>query len=558
MGSLRHRHHCALLEYIHGKLSLKELLPLLKTFAKSNMIISNEDIDKKDPSSSPSHHDGALISLNIASALMTFNQNEGANKMLEKLWKTIEPQEDIIAIRICFMLLDMVVCAVQGNSMEPSEGVIKMQSILAYLGKPKLSFRSRMDPDNEAVVHDVRSAVYLDDTTLDSPELQYRLSIYKVRMALMEEASEGNLQLVEDALKKSIFCFNSKLKKRAEEAPLVEWGPPITTDSAITLHVMLLAQKLYNGKRFVEARKALSSCSRKFKGMESSFLNNQGCIHHQLRQPHLATSSFVRALKGCCKDHALECDLLYNSGLELFKQRKYQLAYRCFYGASRKYKHHAPLWLRLGECCMELLGPSTKKHALVESSNGVGKLRRLYLSLPTKQYTQGRSELATSEPSWTMALKCFRTVLLLTCRQSTTMEKTYYTRSQLQLASVCLTLRDPDSALRAASYILKMDDVSPSMTACARMYAAEALVMQEQPQEAQEMLSKVTAGVDAIDVAVNRATLHLLQHRETEATRSAQEAIQHDPTSSSARQLMVYLHLRNHRAEEALSIVTRQ
>jgi hypothetical protein len=93
-------------------------------------------------------------------------------------------------------------------------------------------------------------------------------------------------------------------------------------------------------------------------------------VHLKLKKYSLAALYFSKSLKlmqksdqqGVLSSNPLDAvtshssikvgEICYNYGISLFKCKKYEEAFRCFYKASSLLRHMPRLWYHMGMCCI--------------------------------------------------------------------------------------------------------------------------------------------------------------------------------------------------------------
>jgi CCR4-NOT transcription complex subunit 10 len=194
---------------------------------------------------------------------------------------------------------------------------------------------------------------------------------------------------------------------------------------------------------------------------QSLLLNNLGCLHFGMQRYRSAAAYFSKALAECERGRKQakpakskaggahlgslvsttnECELLYNSGVQLLLMHKPELAFRCFRKSARLLFERPRLWVRMAECCIMLHSQQREevegqRRTLVRDVVGAGSRRRLLLppsSTPppatkfvaaggskqkdedngSKQQAGGGSSDG-STPSLGYAVKCLRDALVL-------------------------------------------------------------------------------------------------------------------------------------------------
>jgi CCR4-NOT transcription complex subunit 10 len=132
-------HNIALTEYYMSGTSdpqkLLDELRRVKTLAIEKIAAQSESGEGQEEGAPPSEDiDTALLQYNQAVVLFQTRKYASALEILTRLFKTIEPIEDYLAVRICFLLVDLYILLKQP---EKGFGVIAyLEKLHANLNKP--------------------------------------------------------------------------------------------------------------------------------------------------------------------------------------------------------------------------------------------------------------------------------------------------------------------------------------------------------------------------------------------------------------------------------------
>lgn len=240
------------------------------------------------------------------------------------------------------------------------------------------------------------------------------------------------------------------------------------------------------------------------------FLNNAACLYMRIQKPGLAAILFSKALnmhslrsKGesnqgfKCMSEDLTPEILYNYGIQKLYTKNYESALSCFLKASRALFEQPLLWIRMGQCCIAHHYKKMESKISKFSSEFVEKeLRssrgiRYLLRTPNSDMADSDD---TSDISLLSASRYLRNALLLLSRDKS-MDSTRVSATKqatlLSLAYVSLSIRRPQAALRYSIEVLELKDVHDSNAHIARMYAAEAFCMLNQPTAALRLLDPI-------------------------------------------------------------------
>lgn len=211
-----------------------------------------------------------------------------AATILDSLWRCIEPIDDTAAIHICFLYLDVIFQACEGDRPPRvmKDLCLKALGILAYLEKPH-SF-----------------GTLLSGTSADATEFRFRMQLYKSKLALVEEPS--NFKLVKKEIKATMEIFQKEIRGGTSSTAVGQIFPSIPGPQVQQMQGYFLKAHLeYLKANYAKSMKFLALCinepddSKHVHAVEVQ--NNLGCIHYHLKHYHSAQSYFSRALEGCVK-----------------------------------------------------------------------------------------------------------------------------------------------------------------------------------------------------------------------------------------------------------------
>ncbi|EQC36927.1 hypothetical protein SDRG_05754 [Saprolegnia diclina VS20] len=543
--------------------------------------------------------DATLLRYNLAACYFRQQKYASASSLLDALLRAMEPMDEVVAMHICFLYLDVLLHSSRSSAM--SESALtnmrqKAHALLAFLESPH-GFNGLAD-DQEPVKDQAakeRSLV----------EFKFRFHLYKAKVALLHE----NAKVAKKEVKSAMEIFQKEIKPKEPSTATVTTTPsslgvgigaifvpaPAVQNTAA---LYLKAQLEYLRRNFKKSIKLVASC-KKGSVDDSILFNNLGCIHAQLGQHQAAQSYFAQALNATKTQRrskpeplsaSLQAELLYNNGLTLLLQKKFALAFRCFSGATRLFFNRPKLWLRLGECCTAYVAasrdavPLEYKSQLVEAVVGHGPHRRVVLP------TSAPETLVADDANMTLpyAVKCFRNALLL-CTQlleakasgatEYEMEAPAWTADALDavrqkalvhLAYAYLSLAEPQLALATCRELLSVPTLTKGHRYLGRSYAAEALSLLSRSNEASPLLktnemvvladeyardARLDAASVQADVHVNNATACLLQKNMALAEQHVALAVRTYPTSRAALEQLVYVLLRKGNSKKALQIL---
>lgn len=442
--------------------------------------------------------------------VLLFHKREytAALRITEKLYKFIEPMDDVLARKVCFLAAELQLLIKMPD---------KALSTLAYMEDQLMNKTKQGDSED--------SSSKSNDS--DMEELGIKIAKYKARCYLMKR----NLTVV----KNQIQLFD---------------GDQWKVDA-----LFLNANQQYLSGQFQKALKTLSLIPPQIlnysKQGESSivlFNNNMGVIHHAQGKHHLACIYYQTALKEDMKiqesikneqDKPLHTlggskfhELTYNLGIALLHAGRYSEAFDALIIAVRRYHRNSRLWLRIAECCIKLHKPNNrvdfdstqfqKKMCISRIGQTMDNMKYV---LPTrvsndqKYSTEGQS-YAVPIPTLEFASICLRNSLILIPSESDTTPQPVYVKpgvrhpaptptfgpapsspldsdgnaelkNAILVAStfVSLCLGDYIVALEHAENLLAQPRLSSIHKLLGHLYAAECLVL----------LNKMTEAIDHLN-----------------------------------------------------------
>lgn len=396
--------------------------------------------------------DPSLTAYNMAVLLYQQKQYARCRTLLEDMFTNIEPIDEFLAFKLCFLLLDVYLLQRQAE---------RAAEVLAQLEKSYAAL-TKMDGDKQngeaegAAVGatgatggaDGKGAAGEDwpnkrssrrpPTDITPEEVRSALSLYKAKLALMARSSKSSKREIKTTLN---ACAQN------------------------TTGLFLKCNLEWQRQNYRKAIKLLNnSCqtTEREKNVSALYFNNMGCIHHCMRRHQAAAFYFTRALQendtlysDAKEGHSLptfscdrRCELEYNRGLQYLFLGRPEAAFTSLMVALDLLHSQPRLWLRLGEACV---GAHVQQQTQQQASAGVPSVSSLVSSLghgaarggggrsrylllrtdgpvaagkadagpPSEEETQADSGGATigspAAPAPTLAfgLKCLRNALLL-------------------------------------------------------------------------------------------------------------------------------------------------
>uniref|UniRef100_T1J4Y2 CCR4-NOT transcription complex subunit 10 n=1 Tax=Strigamia maritima TaxID=126957 RepID=T1J4Y2_STRMM len=532
----------------------------------------NDDLDDVDH---------CVVKYNQALLLYHFRKYHAAIPVLDKVFQFIEPIEENLAKKVCFLLFELYLSTYQTEKalnligyMEATYGNQNLNDSKTHTSDSKEKEKTAKDNDNNSN----------DNGRSESYKL--KLQQYKTRLYLM--------------LKSMKAC------KREIKSLMNSYG--------VTLSTIYLKSNLeYLRGNYRKALKLLNSAPQPTQSSLDSgeslsimFCNNIGCIHFYMGKSNLGSYYFHQALQE--NDKVLETinksnesakeksciyvfgasrhyEILYNLGIQLLHAHKPLQAFDCLMEAIRVYPGNIRLWLRLAECCIMENKPNNaddfqltdRQKNIVQGLVGTGHHRKIILtpSISKQNGTSENQSAAMPMPTLEFASLCLKNALILHQNDSQTNSNLSTTvgsddmsesntlphdgsqcisglpgnpirgieiinlRSSILVASsyVSLCLRDTVMGLHYAQTLLALPKICGIHKLLGHLYAAEALILLDRISEALDHLNP-----DHIkDVPL---TLHLSDKEEKEKPQSQQEVINlqnwYPNSSAAARNIMHY------------------
>ncbi|CAN7945471.1 unnamed protein product [Ixodes hexagonus] len=446
--------------------------------------------------------DHCIPAFNHAVSLYHAQQYRKAVAILDRLFQFIEPLDESVSRKICFLYIELCLCLKQPE---------KVLGLIAYT--ENLLFGSR------AVAGETPSPSEKDDEPRNLPKLGAdwtRLQQYKTR------------------------CF---MLLRSTKASKREIKNLVNSGAASNQTVFLRSQLEFMRGNYRKAVKVL--CTAQLQGdpkVTAMYHNNIGCVHFYTGKPHLGSFNFDKALrahheaaKAGVFDNRMYYELVYNLGVQNLHAGKYTAAFDCLVEAVRFQPTNARLWLRIAECCVYRHKSDNaadfqlkeRKQNMIRGTAGSGPYRKIVLapSISMDRYVPVGSDQSAAMPVPTLefATLCLKNALLLLPEAaapeaggatvvagsddaaqpgnggavgsaqtpSHTLDEVGSLRnSALALAAyVALCLNDVVIALEHAQNLLSQPRISGIHSFLGHLYAAEALLLLDRVPDAVEHLN---------------------------------------------------------------------
>jgi len=531
-------HNIAITEYLEG--GGKEPRKLLSVLEKLKQGLEDakseaESVEGASLNDALSDADSSLTAYNTAVLQYQLKQYALCRTLLEDMFSNIEPIDELLAFKVCFLLLDVYLLQRQPD---------KAAEVLSYLERSYAAL-TKSDGNKENGVSDVADAegkgapampgewpkksARRPPTEITPEEVRAALNLYKAKLSLMSRSTKSSKREIKTALN---ACTQN------------------------TTGLFLKSNLEYLRQNFRKAIKLLNNSCQKGErdaNVAALYFNNMGCIHHCMRRHSAAAFYFHRAL---LENHTLynkaaaggitlstfscdrRCEIEYNRALQLLFSGRPAQAFSGFHAALLLFHRQPRVWLRLGEACVaqhirkqeeeQLAKQRAQLSPLVSTAAGTGEKRRLVIPLDTDALTTFSGaeappvdEVPISEvaepaaPTLAFGVKCLRNALQLCESQLGSVSSTDYAALQasasqgtlspseeftlqlhvilrlslLQLAWCALEQDDYVQALHCSSQLLT-DDCPASLKVHVHLYTADALCHLNRSSEALDHLNR--------------------------------------------------------------------
>ncbi|CAG9821316.1 unnamed protein product [Phaedon cochleariae] len=499
-------HNKAILEFYKSDCKKTDLLQKNLTTICNQFQIKSEKMDDLDH---------CIILFNQAVILYHQRQYTAAQRIMDRVYKFIEPMEESLAKQVSLLAIELQLCLRQPD--KALTLINYLENNLMYGGSIPLKGLDKMGKERK---------IQLPPPKPLPEEFERKLLKYKLRC----------------------YVMNHSLKTAVKEVQVLLKDKSSIDAMFLAAHVEYLKGNHKDAVKILTAIPAdclcYSSCGESSTVM---FYSNMGVIHHALGKPNLACHYFQMALKedlkgtqknGSRKDDSeqfLYClgstkyhELMYNLGISLLHAGKPTQAFDCLIIAVRRYHRNSRLWMRLAECCIMIHKETNeidfeKQKNLIADIAGSRDKQRLVLTTnlsKDKKYSSDSQSYAVPVPTLEFASLCLRNASLLVPSQTATPpvplflipgvtppapppspgpapsspldgEGVATLRNGILAASayVALCLGDYVVALEHAKEMLEQPKLSGLHKLLAHLYAAEALVLLDKISDAIDHLN---------------------------------------------------------------------
>ena len=468
--------------------------------------------------------DVSLISYNTAVVLYQLKQFARCRSILEGMFGNIEPVDEFLAFKVCFLLLDVCLLLRQPD---------KAMEVLAYLERSyvALTKSDKTGGGNEGGADGWpnKKSTRHPPTDISAEEVRTAMNLYKAKLALMARSSKASKREIKTTLN---ACVQN------------------------TTGLFLKCNFEYTRQNYRKAIKLLSNSCQKNdadENLAALYFNNMGCIHHLMRRHRAASFYLSRALHEnalLASTHSTEdggpklpvfscdraCEIEFNRGLQMLFNGRAERAFTCFLAAMPLLHRQPRLWLRLGESCVAVhLQAEQATHGVV-SAVGRGSTRWLMESRrPEESSGEARDEAEEAAgggeqpggptkgekdgpaPTLAFGAQALRNALLLSSSAlsesaGATADFPSLVRLSVQgvlssseehalqmhaverlalikLAWIALVERDQQQALGYANQLLATADAPNNMKVFGHLYACDALCQMSKSADALKQLS---------------------------------------------------------------------
>ncbi|KAL3623975.1 hypothetical protein CASFOL_032791 [Castilleja foliolosa] len=391
-------------------------------FSSSSVVCSNE-------------FDPYVAIFNIAFVWFHLHNYAESFSYLDTLYQNIEPIDEVTALRICLLLLD--VALLSHHASRSADVISYMEKILhvysltsqiengtAAQQQSSLVFKSASLPSNPTTADSSHSDSVVAANTLENPlsrtlseealedeSLQLlssldisgqqnlqRLSGIASSNDLLRGQAKESLSPVDLRLKLHLYKVRFFLLTRNHKAAKreVKMAMNLAHGKVYPLALYLKSRLEYSRRNHDKAIKLLNASGNHTEtDIFSMYYNNLGCINFQMGKHHTSGVYFHKALKNCSlsrKEKPLKfltmsqdksLLITYNCGMYSFACGRPLSAVHCFEMANSVFYDRPLMWLRIAECCLMALEKELKtfdSSAIGVTVIGKGKWRYLALN----------------------------------------------------------------------------------------------------------------------------------------------------------------------------------
>ena len=340
-------HNIAIAQYFQG--GCRQPKQILETLAKIKSRIEESQHSNDNDAPYAEENDTSLLSYNEAVMYFQLKQHATSTAILEELFSNIEPIEEGLAVKICFLLLE-------------NYWVLRRTAKAA----PAIAFLERII---DQAAGDTTWTPNADKPcacpeSINIKNFELRLHMHKAQYHLLNQSFRSSKKEIKQALNVSAHSAEAMLLKANFEFLRGNYRKSLKL-----LHSVSKSQAELEAQN-----KPADGSKQKVSPITPAVHNNAACIHFSLNNYNAALWYLSRALKatdmlahqsaqgsGEVKPgsvpiqmfaHCHKSEMLYNSGLQQLLTGRPAEAFVCFQEASVVLFHLPRLWLRLAECCI--------------------------------------------------------------------------------------------------------------------------------------------------------------------------------------------------------------
>ena len=376
---------------------------------------------------------------NEAVLCCTLGQFRSALVRLDALFQNIMLLDDWLAVRTCYLLLDIYIHVHRGLEADSTS----LQHLATCSTKVLEALEQRTNPNDD----ETRGGSGgdgdggdVEPSSLKSiPDLKFHLRLYRAKLQLVT----SNVKNAKKEIKAALDIYNKDIKHDKTGTSMV--AKIVTGAPALYLKANLE----YVRENFKKSVKLLNAALSNKSMHQATYMNNMGCINFQSQRYAVASLYFSRALTSIEDDvtgipSIHRAEVLYNIGLQMLMcDKDMDTAFQCFHRAALELHMRPRVWMRLAECCVAehekrlrsmrekrmesgsnppTLSSSTQHTSTFQNDMVAAIIHGRRVMLPTGAPGSGGipTGLVTSEEasmSMGYAIMCLRNVLYLTTKE---------------------------------------------------------------------------------------------------------------------------------------------
>ena len=311
----------------------------------------------------------STILFNEAVLCCSLGQFRSALVRLEALFQNLMLLDDWLAVRTCYLLLDIYIHVHRGLEAN-SEALQHLETCAAKILD---ALEQRATPNEEDNKNSSGSgsgsgsgSSNNDDNEPSSlkstPDLKFHLKLYRAKLQLITSNSKN----AKKEIKAALDIYNKEIKND-------KTGTSAVAKKTSTPALCLKANLEYVRENFKKSVKLLNAALSNKTLHASLYMNNMGCVNFQSQRYAVSSMYFSRALalidgggeqkegKNGNGGNAMtssttcinRCEVLFNIGLQMLMcDRDLETAFQCFHNAAEELHMRPRVWMRMAECCI--------------------------------------------------------------------------------------------------------------------------------------------------------------------------------------------------------------